>query len=126
MDGHYARKYGFVSKFGDYYDHVKDVVVVIGILIVLAMRYKVGKKAWTVFILVMGIFTVLMSIHYGCQEKLYKKDESKIISITKILCPGDPSKNIKYTRWVGCGTFTIVLFIMVWYMFRKNRKIFRL
>ena len=27
LDGIYAREYNMVSEFGDYYDHIKDIVV---------------------------------------------------------------------------------------------------
>jgi phosphatidylglycerophosphate synthase len=35
MDGHFARKYKMVTKFGDYYDHFADTIKVILILYIL-------------------------------------------------------------------------------------------
>ena len=35
MDGHYARKYKMITKFGDYYDHIADVIKIILILYIL-------------------------------------------------------------------------------------------
>ena len=112
MDGHYARKYNLVSKFGDYYDHIKDVLVVIGLFTILIIRYKVPLKV--------SIFTLLMISHLGCQEKLYPHDESPALSKSKLLCPGNAKNNIKFTRWFGCGTWTIVAILAVFYM-KRNR-----
>jgi len=120
MDGHYARKYKMVSKFGDYYDHIKDVIVVIGILVILIVRYQVPRKVWVVFTVVLLVFTLLMTAHLGCQEKLYPHDESPALNSSKILCPGDAKKNIQYTKWFGCGTWTLVTISMVFYL-NKNR-----
>jgi phosphatidylglycerophosphate synthase len=75
MDGHYARKYKMVSKFGDYFDHIKDVLVFLGIFIVLVRKYIVSLKIWIIFVIVLFIFTILMMCHIGCQEKIYHEDD---------------------------------------------------
>lgn len=120
MDGHYARKYKLVSKFGDYYDHIKDIIVVIGLVIVLIIRYKIPRKVWIIFTVVMMIFTILMTAQLGCQEKLYPHDESPMLNKSKILCPGDATKNIQVTKWFGCGTWTLVMIFAVFYLYRNR------
>lgn len=120
MDGHYARKYKLVSKFGDYYDHIKDIMVVIGLIVILIIRYKVPRKIWIIFIAMMFISTLLMIAHLGCQEKIYPHDESPALSKSKILCPGTPKKNIQYTKWFGCGTWTIIMIFAVFYLHRNR------
>ena len=122
MDGHYARKYKIVSKFGDYYDHIKDVIVVIGLILILIIRYKAPVKIWLIFTFIMVIFTVLMIAHLGCQEKLYPHDESPALNKSKILCPGNATKNIQYTKWFGCGTWTLIMIFSV-LLLNRNRII---
>jgi phosphatidylglycerophosphate synthase len=120
LDGHYARKYKMVSKFGDTYDHVKDVLVMCGIFYILFSRYKVDGKVWKNFVIATVFMSVLMSAQLGCQEKLYPKDESQTLGFTKKLCIGDPSNTIQFTKWFGCGTWVVYIIGAVWYL-DKNR-----
>ena len=122
MDGHYARKYKLVSKFGDYYDHIKDILVVVGLIIVLIIRYKVPRQVWIIFVTILLIFTALMTAQLGCQEKLYPHDESPMLKQSKLLCLGNAKKNIQYTKWFGCGTWTIMLILSVLYLNRNRIK----
>ena len=116
MDGHYARKYNMVSKFGDVYDHAKDVIVVIGIIVILFIKYKEKPKVWIIFAIVISIFSILMCAHFGCQEKLYPKSESDTLNFCKALCPGNATKNIQVSKWFGLGTWVIVFLFSVKYL----------
>lgn len=125
MDGHFARRYGMTSKFGDYYDHIKDIVIVILLLIVLIMRNRCSKKIWIISGIILGIAFLLMSAQLGCQEKIYKQnddpnDESPSLSFTTNLCPFNPNEGCKYLRWFGCGTFIIIFIGVIIYM-EKSR-----
>ena len=42
LDGYYARKYGLCSKFGDYYDHIKDFIV--AFLVIGLIFYRLHKS----------------------------------------------------------------------------------
>ena len=121
MDGHYARKYKLVSKFGDYYDHVKDISVIIGLVIVVIMRYKVPKPVFYKFFVVMSVYTVLMVSHLGCQERIYPHADSPTLEFTKRFCPGDPTKTIQISKWFGCATWTILLISAMYYL-NENRN----
>jgi len=124
-DGHYARKYGMVSEFGDLYDHIKDVLVNVGVFAILFYRYsmtietkvKVGVGMFTLFI--------LMTAHLGCQEKIYseqKKKESATLNFSQSLCVGNPRETIRFMRVFGCGTFIfMVIFIVIWVNWKSNR-----
>ena len=68
MDGMFARKYNMVSKFGDYYDHIKDIVVAIMLLIVLMSKYSLHGKI-NLFILAILISGVTMI--YVCNYERY-------------------------------------------------------
>ena len=119
MDGNYARKYNMTSKIGDYYDHIKDIVVVLVLLFVLIRKNKCSNKVWIVSGIILGIFFILMSMQLGCQERLYSTEESPSLSFTKNLCPGDPDTGCKILRWFGCGTF-ILIFIGICIYIEKS------
>jgi phosphatidylglycerophosphate synthase len=115
MDGHYARKYKMTSKGGDLYDHVKDVTinVILGLIILFYFKIPINNKI-IIVILIIIMFT-LMSIHLGCQEKIYDSDESSTLKFTKKMCK-NPHKYIKYTRFFGCATWTIFIILVVIYV----------
>lgn len=113
MDGFYARKYSMVSKFGDIYDHVKDVVVM-GVLIVMIYRYR--PRGWLTWILVFVILAgsgILMVAHLGCQERVHDSNESDSLSYGKALCLGDLEDKLRTSRFFGCGTWTIILILVI-------------
>ena len=116
MDGHYARKYNMVSKGGDLYDHVKDVVVHIVLFAVLFYRYPVNPGKRYIIMATMALFTILMTTHLGCQEKIYDTEESDTLSFSRKMCLGDPEKTVKFTRYFGCGTFAVVIIALANYM----------
>ena len=66
MDGHYARKYGMVTTFGDYYDHYSDVVWGVCLLGVLAYVYNVP---WYLYVGI-GVLVLIGCIHFGSREAL--------------------------------------------------------
>lgn len=125
MDGTFARKYGMTSKFGDYYDHGKDVVVGIAVLMILVMRYPPEEHPgiWFVCGGVMVIFTFLLGFFIGCQAKKYKKGSST--KILENLCENDTEKKIRVLRFFGTGVWTIALIIIVWIVdtaYKKSRR----
>ncbi len=121
MDGHYARKYNLVSKFGDMYDHVKDVSIIISFCVVVIYRYKLDRKIWIKYITLFMIITFMMISHLGCQEKIYHSDESPTLCLSKILCPGNPYTNIQFSKFGGCGTWTVLFILLALYI--KNNRI---
>jgi hypothetical protein len=119
MDGHFARKYKMVTKFGDYYDHFADIVKIILILYVL---YNIDSKKFFIIIPFIILFIFLASVHLGCQELYYDSIESDTLSSLKNLCPvynkDDKTSIVNIlgiTRYVGCGTFTICLMLAIIY-----------
>jgi phosphatidylglycerophosphate synthase len=116
MDGFYARKYNLVSKIGDYYDHIKDIIVALGIMVIMILRYKIQGRVLIISLVLLIIFTILMLSQLGCQEKLYPHNESPMLNGTKYFCPGDAKTNIKFTRWFGCGTWTIIMLFIILYI----------
>ena len=123
MDGHFARKYNQVTKFGDYYDHITDVIKMISVIYTL---YYINSKIMTFLIIPMIILFILQSIHFGCQEKYYNKNESYTLSITKMLCPNNKYNPLNITRFFGCGTimlfYTIIIIYYGIYTDQKEKK----
>lgn len=106
MDGNYARRYDQVSDFGDAYDHVKDLVVVVGVCALFVLR-----KQWMGLLIVAGL--TLSFFHLGCQEVMYDREESPMLSMSKkvTLCIDRKSAEriLPLSRWIGCGTWNTVL-----------------
>ena len=112
MDGHFARKYNQVTKFGDYYDHIADVIKMISVIYTL---YYINSNIMTFLIIPMIILLFFTSMHMGCQEKYYNKNESYTLSITKMLCPNNKYNLLNITRFFGCGSFMLFITIIIIY-----------
>lgn len=115
LDGHYARKYNMVTTIGDLYDHIKDITIAVLALCIMYVRNRhiLPKSIVISIVLIFVIFSVLGYMHLGCQEKYYQKTESGTLSFGKYLCPGNPEKNMKITRWFGMGTWVIITILFV-------------
>ncbi len=117
-DGHMARTYKMTSVFGDYYDHISDITK---ISLVLASLYYINSTKFNHILPFIIVIFIGVAIHMGCQELLYKSDESGSLSALKNLCPvekGDESmlkKVIKSTRFFGCGTVYAALSLVIIY-----------
>ena len=115
LDGAYARKYNMVTKGGDYYDHIKDWSVNLLGLYILFIKYNIIKKP--LLIITMAIIGTLTLVQAGCQEKMYKKDESEFLEGTKNMCPantqGELENAMQYTRYFGCGSFVAAQIVLV-------------
>lgn len=122
LDGFYARKYDMVTKFGDYYDHIKDILI-FGALIYVLLK----KKLYPGFIFVVPIILLTIA-HFGCQELYYNKNESGSLSMTKFFCPCKADKSnleavLRCTRWLGSGTLILLFCIyLASYEFSEKEK----
>ena len=117
VDGHFARKYHMETEFGDMYDHIKDVSVYIILIIVIYM--KCSKNISIPLVILFLVFTYLMTMHMGCQQRNYldddeEPDHSKFLNTTRSLCPN--KDDIKWTRFFGSGTYNLFLILMISYI----------
>ena len=111
LDGIYARTYKMVTKFGDYYDHITDLLVIF--LYVCMIIYKCKNRIKLIFFILLILFSFIgLCIHMGCQENIYNSSESNTLSLLKKLCKNNPEQKIKYTRFFGCGTFILLICIV--------------
>lgn len=111
MDGQYARRYGMVSKFGDTYDHLTDIVVTFAIFFVAYKRYS--RNHLLVVSCVIAVSGMGMLMHVGCQQLQTKKPNTdrETIDIFKCLCL--KKEWIRVTRYLGTGTFTLTLVLVI-------------
>jgi phosphatidylglycerophosphate synthase len=119
VDGKLARKYNMVTTFGDYYDHIGDILKFIVILVALFIRTKkTSQKQW-IYISIILVLVFLQCIHFGYQETIYnKQEESPFLNIWRSMVAFDttPEKTIQYSKYVGCGTcyLCFALLIIFW------------
>ena len=113
-----ARTYKLTSVFGDYYDHISDVTKITFVLITL---YYINPNKFNQLLPVIIVIFIGVAIHLGCQELMYKSNESQSLSALKNLCPVEKndetmlSKVIKSTRFFGCGTVYATLALCIIY-----------
>ena len=115
FDGHFARSYGMVTRFGDYYDHIGDWLknIVFGYLI-----YTYFNPYFYVSVVVLVVFAILAAIHISCQEQYYGK-HSDTLYLLKYICPSNYFKAnncLNITKYVGCGTYLLVAIIIIIYL----------
>ena len=105
LDGHFARKYDMVTDIGDMYDHMSDMGKLA--LNIRTISTKVGSgfaQHFSVFF----VLYMMCTVHLSYQESYYGKNDSKFLAPLKGMFGGVPEKMLKYTRYVGCGTFNAV------------------
>jgi phosphatidylserine synthase len=104
VDGYYARRYKMCSKGGDLYDHLKDWIVFVLFISVFIMRNrkKLNRKQWAVVAGIIVFFSILVWIQMNAQEAFHgikTKDQAV--------------KTMRITRYFGCGSYILVLMIIV-------------
>ena len=97
------------SKFGDYFDHISDVVKFI-LLIYMIYLQKINKNTKTVVFIIFAILSMLILVHIGCQEKNYTNTNSVLTNLI-IFCR--KKKYIEITRYFGIGTMQLVITIIL-------------
>ena len=123
FDGNFARKYNMVTEFGDWFDHIKDNIITI--LLIIVLYNKNDKKiikiiTFSIFILLF----LLLLLYVNEQEKYYHskndnllKSESlkKFCSILKNLTNQDtlPEDKLKYLKYFGCGSFNLYICLVI-------------
>ena len=120
LDGNYARHTGLTSKFGDYYDHIKDILI--GILIFFAFcKYSIWNKLNFKLLLLIIIITIVLLLtiisELGCREVYYKKKTQKNVSFffkySYLFCSKYLNKNLYVNKYIGSGTFTLWICFLI-------------
>lgn len=113
-DGLFARKYNNTSKFGDYYDHITDLLFSFGILIVLLIGKYRKTHVKYICILSLLVLFVLFSVHMGCIEERYNErhNNAEPTFVSKIMkkCPAQVEDVLKV---FDNSTIYIVLIVII-------------
>lgn len=122
MDGHMARTYGMVSRFGDVYDHVTDVVGDVILAVIVWKRYR--RALSPLCVLGVGGFAALLLVALGCQQQRHQDDAGagrapELLDHTAPLCPGRGA--IRWTRFFGSGTWNLVTTGAAVYLWLRTR-----
>ena len=112
VDGKLARKYNMQTVIGDYYDHFGDVFKIV---IIIYALYKTNPMKFNKIKFLLMILILLMILHLGYQETIYDFNESPTLDFAKSIVKQDknPHKTIQLTKFFGCGTFVLILSIIV-------------
>lgn len=115
VDGHYARTYNMVTKFGDMLDHVSDVLSQVAIVVIICI--KVGWPKCITPVVIAGLASLAAGIHLGCQQKYYRKISNETESLDNgiKMCRGPETSWLKVTRYVGVGTQHVIMIALVYY-----------
>lgn len=118
MDGFYARKYKLVSDLGDWYDHVKDFVVVT--LLLYCVMSKIESSSTKVIIIAVLIILFMINVvQAGCQQKIHNSDTGNhMLNIASYFCPSCDGKKqniMKITRYFGPGTVNALIAFSLYY-----------
>lgn len=129
LDGNYARRYNMVTKFGDYYDHVKDIVVagLLGFMIWKKYSMVKGNSRYLPYIIILLLF--LSCVQLGCQEEYFDSSDSGSLDITRCLCPSrgmskqDIHNSLKITRHFGTGTLTFYIIFIILFSYKIDNMV---
>jgi phosphatidylglycerophosphate synthase len=112
LDGCYARMTGTVTEFGDYFDHITDIIVWVLFAVTLAVKTNASVRP---FMILGTLAIVLMGItHLVCQHAVMQQTEAtpapapfmdamhRIISL-------DPVRGMAATEWCSGGAAAVFL-----------------
>lgn len=107
-DGILARKYDQVTTFGDYYDHVNDLIFIVVIFVLFVVKCK---RYWYIPCSIFALFVFLNCVLTGCIEKECEEmDEAmpeNTLSVFKRLCKSP--ETMKYVDTTVLYVVTLVL-----------------
>jgi len=111
MDGNMARKYDMVTSFGDWLDHVTDIIQYAALFSAVLFTTSLTHSQKKLFIVVSVILLGLSLMHLGCQEKSYIKRFQDSLTPLQEMCW---SKDIiTMTRYFGMGTWITTMCIIL-------------
>lgn len=115
LDGNMARTFDRVTEFGDFLDHVGDVVKAIAQLAAIAFNPNISPSVRALFITTMAVSILGSMIHMGCQEQVYHKHRTSDDSLSSLryLCKRHPEHTVRYTRFIGIGTSQMLLYVFL-------------
>ena len=114
LDGYYARRYNMVTQAGDYYDHIRDILINIPICFIIYKQLKTDEDR-AKFIIIFSVLLVLMLTHFGCQE-IFSRDQENNRSIHILRSLINEKEYINCTKYFGGGTFILATSLSILYL----------
>lgn len=130
MDGYYARRYKITSQFGDYYDHLKDLLIILLFGYAILSKYLQLNTAEKYLPFIIIIFLLISEIHLGCQEIYYNKDSKEtadMLKMARYFCPYEDKKDLynfmTISRFAGTGTLTLFTVFLILYSYVVDKHL---
>ena len=124
LDGYMARKYNQVSVFGDWYDHITDLISIISISMIIIYKLKSDYKY---LLIIIGVILMYLLLKYiGYQQILLSHDnnsKSNSLSFTTKLCNNKPNtiKNkLYYLRFFGHGQVLLYGLVLLYISYKST------
>jgi len=122
VDGYMARRYNQITVFGDYYDHISDIIRGFSLLLVIVCKYPLNNVVPVLILL--GILVIGMCIYIGCSQKSIKlknsKSQEETLDIFQSLCARDDT--IQWAKYFSCGTIHIASIAAIIYLELSQKK----
>lgn len=109
VDGFHARRKKQETDFGDKYDHISDILIYLSAIILFYLKNKGNTK---LLMSIFAIFFVVNQIHFTLQESYQSFTKSPFLNFFNLKIK-KPEKYLKYSRFIGCGTLQLILFILI-------------
>ena len=130
MDGNYARTYKMESKFGDIYDHGKDILVVL-VFLYLFIYKEISLYFKLLFMIILFFAYFMMCIHMNYTEQYISKNTNHKNSLLQdVFCKflscdkNEIDKNLEKYKIFGCGTFNLVIILcIISHIFLKEKSV---
>lgn len=121
LDGQLARKYSMETTFGDYFDHIVDILTIVISIYFIAKSIN-EEYQWILFIIL--LLLALSLVQLGCQERYLEmtniNSDSYSISSVKCMCPHSLVSNseienvMEVTKFFGTGIYHLFIMILIW------------
>jgi len=112
QDGNYARQYNMVTKNGDIYDHVKDLIVFLVLIYVLLNKIDDPLIKYS-YIFIIILFLIFLSHYSSCTEKYMNKEERSFTLGIIAKCDGSPEEKLKTLRHFCAANFIVLICILI-------------
>lgn len=113
LDGVMARRYKLTSDIGEILDHVSDALGFVGVVFVLAVRYKAFART-PLLMAILILSAVIPITHYTCANKQCGNTTGAIGLLTN-LCPGNEKGRCiaKFLTPLGALTYQLIFYALV-------------
>lgn len=114
LDGSMARKYKLTSDIGEILDHASDALYFVGIVVVLAIRYKAFVRA-PVLMGVLLLSALVPTVHASSGSRACGSKGGLLDAVGSILCPDDAASCGSLSnalKWFGGAGYQIILYVL--------------